>query len=327
MKERATPERQGFDGLKAMVPERLQVPLNALSVDLEDWYQVLYFEGHISRAEWPAQESRLEGATERLLDLLEEHGTRATFFVLAWNAERMPWLVEGIRRRGHEIASHGYGHHLVHRQTPAAFAEDLARSLRILRAITGEAVRGYRAPSFSITRESAWALSALMEQGVEYDSSILPARRAYGGIVGAPRAPWVLQNGRGRSLVELPPSTRRIPGGAVPFGGGGYFRLFPYVLVRWGLRHLHRAGLPGVIYLHPWELDPGHPVVPVRRGYRFQHYVNLRRTEAKLGRLLRDFRFVTMGDLADAVWRACGDPGARGDPRSGSLRAVAKEER
>ncbi len=327
MKERATRESQGFDGLKAMVPERLQVPLNALSVDLEDWYQVLYFEGHIPRAEWPAQESRLEAATGKLLDLLEEHGTRATFFVLAWNAKRMPWLVEAIRRRGHEIASHGYGHHLVHQQTPAAFAEDLGRSLRILRAITGEPVRGYRAPSFSITRESTWALSALMEQGVEYDSSVLPMRRAYGGIAGAPRGPWVLRDGTGRSLVELPPSTLRVPGGTVPFSGGGYFRLFPYAVIRWGLRRLHRAGLPGVVYLHPWELDPGHPVVPVRRGHRFQHYVNLHRTEAKLRRLLRDFRFVPMFELADAVRHACSEPRAQGVPRAGSVGAVVEEVR
>ena len=128
-------------------------PLNALSFDLEDWYQVLYFEGHISRAEWPAQESRLQATTTKLLDILDEHGTQATFFVLAWNAERMPRLVEAIHSRGHEIASHGFDHSLVYRQTPAAFAEDLGRSLRVLRAITGQPVRGYRAPSFSITQE------------------------------------------------------------------------------------------------------------------------------------------------------------------------------
>ena len=327
MRSRAVSGIWVFDGLRAMVPERLRVPLNALSVDLEDWYQVLYFEGHISRAAWPAQESRLEASTARLLDILEEHGTRATFFVLAWNAERMPWLVEAIRRRGHEIASHGYGHHLVHRQTPAAFAEDLGRSLRILRAITGEPVRGYRAPSFSITRESAWALSALTEQGVEYDSSILPVRRAYGGIPGAPRAPWVMRDGAGRSMVELPPSTLRILGRTVPFSGGGYLRLFPYAVVRRGLRYLNRAGLPGVVYLHPWELDPGHPVVPARREHRFQHYVNLHRTEAKLRRLLGDFRFVPMVELADAVRHACSDLGLQGGPRDGSLGAVAEEVR
>jgi polysaccharide deacetylase family protein (PEP-CTERM system associated) len=276
-------------------------PLNALSFDLEDWYQVLYFEGSISRAEWSAQESRLQATTTKLLDILEQHGTRATFFVLTWNAEQMPRLVEAILRRGHEIASHGFDHSLVYRQTPAAFADDLGRSLHVLRAITGEPVKGYRAPSFSITQETAWAFHILMDQGVEYDSSILPARRPYCGIPEAPRGPWVVAAEGKKTLTELPPSTLRILGRNVPFSGGGYFRLLPYHVVRWGLRRINRVGLPGVVYLHPWELDPGHPVIPIRWSHRFQHYVNLRQTELKLRQLLMDFQFVPMIELASAV--------------------------
>jgi polysaccharide deacetylase family protein (PEP-CTERM system associated) len=276
-------------------------PLNVLSFDLEDWYQVLYFEDYISRAEWPAQESRLQAATSRLLDILDEHETRATFFILAWNAERVPRLVEEIHRRGHEIASHGFAHYLIYRQTPAAFADDLGRSLRLLRSITGQPVNGYRAPSFSITQESIWAFPILMDHGIEYDSSVLPAHRPYCGIPEAPRGPWVAWREDRRRLIEVPPSTLHVLGRNIPFSGGGYFRLLPYRVVRWGLRHVNRAGLPGVVYVHPWELDPDHPILPIRRDHRFQHYVNLRRTEARLKQLLKDFRFVPMNKLLATV--------------------------
>ncbi len=302
-------------------------PPNALSFDLEDWYQVLYFEGHIPRTEWAGQESRLRSTTLRLLDILDSHGTRATFFVLGWNAERMPRLVEAIHRRGHEIASHGFAHHLVYRQSPTSFAEDLGRSLRTLREITGQPLRGYRAPSFSITRESTWAFPILLDYGVDYDSSVLPARRSYGGISDAPRHPWIVWSDGGRSLTELPPSTFRILGRNIPFSGGGYFRLLPYRAVRWALRQINRAGLPGVVYLHPWELDPDHPVVPVRRSHRFQHYVNLRRTEAKLRRLLREFRFEPMVELLAACrTQALGEDDTNGN-RLYSLAQPGHEER
>jgi polysaccharide deacetylase family protein (PEP-CTERM system associated) len=287
------------------------LPLNGLSFDLEDWYQVLYFEGHIAREAWSAQENRLAATTSRILELLDEHRTRATFFVLAWNAERWPGLVERIHARGHEIASHGYAHRLVHRQTPAEFTDDLDRSLAVLQAITGRPVQGYRAPSFSITRESSWALPVLMDRGVRYDSSVLPARRPYCGIPDAPREPWVARVQDGRSLIELPPSTLRAVGRNVPFSGGGYLRLCPYRIVRWGLRRLNRAGVPGVVYLHPWELDAGHPRLPIRWDHRFQHYVNLRGTENKLRRLLADFRFVRMDELAEAVRTGAARPGSR----------------
>jgi len=275
--------------------------LNALSFDLEDWYQVLYFEERISRADWTSQESRLQAATARLLDILDEYLARATFFVLAWNAERAPRLIEEIHARGHEIASHGFAHHLVYRQTPAEFAADVSRSVRVLREITGQPVKGYRAPSFSITREARWAFPILLDHGIEYDSSVLPARRAYCGIPDAPRGPWIAWQRDGRFLTELPPSTLRVLTRNVPFSGGGYFRVWPYRAVRWGLRRVNRAGLPGVVYLHPWELDPGHPVLPVRWSHRFQHYVNLARTEAKLRRLLGDFRFVPMAEVAAGI--------------------------
>ncbi len=323
MTDRERSTNYAFSGSPLTVPGVAGV--NALSFDLEDWYQVLYFEGHISRDEWPQQESRLAATTEKVLDILEEHRTRATFFVLSWNAVRMPSLVEQIHRRGHEIASHGFAHHLVYRQGPTGFAEDLARSLRVLREITGQPVRGYRAPSFSITRESGWAFEILMDHGVEYDSSVLPARRPYCGVPDAPRGPWLVNGAAGRSLTELPPSTLRILGHNIPFSGGGYLRALPYRVVRWGLRRVNRAGLPGVVYLHPWELDPDHPVLPIRRSHRVQHYVNLRRTESKLRRLLGDFRFVPMAELARMVRGSGVRDDSRGDDSRGVFARQASE--
>ena len=272
-------------------------PLNALSFDLEDWYQVLYFDDHFPRDQWSQQESRLEAVTVRLLEILDRHQAKATFFVLGWNAERLPLLIKLIARAGHEIGSHGYGHHLAYRQGPAAFGEDLRRSIAVLEDLTGDPVKGFRAPSFSITKASAWALSLLLEHGIEYDSSVLPARRPYCGIPGAPVTPWRFAGPSSLSLVELPPSSLRMLGRNLPFGGGGYFRLLPYELVSWALRRLNRADIPGIIYLHPWELDPAQPVVPIRRDHRFQHYVNLAGTEAKLERLLSDFSFVPYAEL------------------------------
>jgi polysaccharide deacetylase family protein (PEP-CTERM system associated) len=274
---------------------------NGLSFDLEDWYQVLYFDAHFPRTQWAECESRLEPVTRRLLEILDEYGAKATFFVLGWNAERMPHLIEAIQRRGHEIASHGFSHHLIYRQGREAFASDLGRSLRVLKGITGLPVKGFRAPSFSITRESTWALPILLEHGIAYDSSVLPARRPYCGIPGAPTRPWRFADSDGRTLVEAPPSTMSLLGWKLPFGGGGYFRLLPYTLVRLGLRRANRAGIPGVVYLHPWELDPSQPRVAVRLRHRFQHYVNLNRTEAKLRRLLSDFRFVPYSRMIETL--------------------------
>jgi len=274
---------------------------NGLSFDLEDWYQVLYFDAHFSRDQWAECESRLEPVTRRLLRILDEYGAKATFFVLGWNAERMPRLIEAIHRRGHEIGSHGFDHHLIYRQGREAFASDLGRSLRVLQDITGLPVKGFRAPSFSITRESTWAFSVLLEHGIVYDSSVLPARRPYCGIPGTPSRPWRFASPDGRTLIEAPPSTLSLLGWSLPFGGGGYFRLLPYPLVRLGLRRANRAGIPAVVYLHPWELDPSQPRVPVRWLHRFQHYVNLDRTEAKLRRLLSDFKFVPYSHMIETL--------------------------
>jgi polysaccharide deacetylase family protein (PEP-CTERM system associated) len=274
---------------------------NGLSFDLEDWYQVLYFDACFPRDRWAECESRLEPVTRRLLGILDEYGAKATFFVLGWNAERMPHLVETIQRHGHEIGSHGFGHHLIYRQGREAFASDLFRSLRVLRDITGMPIKGFRAPSFSITRESTWALAVLMEHGIVYDSSVLPARRPYCGIPGAPTRPWRFASSDGRTLIEAPPSTLSLLGWRMPFGGGGYFRLLPYQLVRLGLRRANRAAVPALVYLHPWELDPLQPRVSVPWQHRFQHYVNLTRTEAKLRRLLSDFTFVPYSRVIETL--------------------------
>jgi polysaccharide deacetylase family protein (PEP-CTERM system associated) len=272
--------------------------LNALTIDVEDYYHVSGFEAVIRRADWDSYESRVEGNTNRLLDLLDAHHTRATFFVLGWVAERHPHLVRAIHARGHEVASHGYAHQRVYTQSPAQFRQETQHSLRLLEDLIGDRIHGYRAASYSITKESLWALDILGEEGFTYDSSIFPIRHDRYGIPGYPRFCHVLDGHGGGRLIEFPISTMRVAGTNVPIAGGGYFRLFPYGLISWGLRSInHRERQPALIYLHPWEIDPAQPRIQAGAVARFRQYVNLQKTEARLCRLLQDFRFGTLLDV------------------------------
>lgn len=275
---------------------------NALSLDVEEWFQVYNLREVVARGEWDDHPSRVVEATRRFLDGIESRGARATFFVLGWIAERVPTLVEEIFRRGHEVASHGYGHDLLTELDPDSFEADLERTETILEGITGRRPLGYRAPSFTVGAGTLWALDVLHRRGYRYDSSLFPiARRRY-GLPGAPRRIHVARRDRARVLWSFPLLTRRLAGRCLPFAGGGYLRLFP---VRWtgsAIRAMNRAGWPAMIYLHPWELDPDHPlpggVSPVRR---FLHTVNLGRTARKLDALLERFRFTTALDALETA--------------------------
>jgi polysaccharide deacetylase family protein (PEP-CTERM system associated) len=263
-----------------------------LSFDVEDWFQVENLKEAIPRASWSSCKLRVVENTHRLLDLLELHDTKATFFILGWVAETVPNLVKEIHRAGHEIASHGYGHELIYNQTLEAFQEDVRRSKELLEDLVGEAVLGYRAPSFSITEQ---AIDILVEGGFRYDSSLFPSafHDRYGEI------PFVSQNEAG-GVVQLRPgfhevliSTVSFFGQRVPWGGGGYFRVLPYTVFRWGVKKiLHRQGCY-LFYLHPWEIDPQQPRVRgIKWTYMLRHYAGLNAAKTKLERLLSDFRFL-----------------------------------
>jgi len=271
--------------------------VNAMSIDVEDYFQVSAFDRVVPRSAWDAMESRVTGNTMRLLDLFDEYQVRATFFVLAWVAERHPAIVAEIVRRGHEVASHGYGHELVYNLTPDAFRADIRRARQVLEDIGGQPVAGYRAPSYSITAQSMWALDVLIEEGYRYDSSIFPIRHDRYGVPGSPRHAYTIDRPAGR-IVEAPPSTVAIGPLTLPVAGGGYFRLLPYLWTERGLARLNRReGKPAVFYLHPWEIDPSQPRLAADWLGRFRHYRNLHATEGRLRRLLGAFRFGPMRDV------------------------------
>ncbi len=275
--------------------------LNALTIDVEDYYQVSAFESVVPLADWERYESRVEKNTHRILDLLDAHTTTATFFVLGWVAERHPRLIRTLVARGHEVASHGYAHRRVYTQTPAQFRTETRRSKCLLEDTLGHPIRGYRAASYSITMHSLWALEVLREEGFVYDSSIFPIRHDLYGIPSHPRFCHMIPGQSDAPLVEFPLSTLRLGGTNFPIAGGGYLRLFPYAYTRWGLRYLNRReGQPAVVYLHPWELDPEQPRLPAGTLSRFRHYTNLHRMEERFVRLLQDFSFGTMSEVLQA---------------------------
>jgi len=270
--------------------------LNALTVDVEEYFQVHAFEEMIRRENWENYKSRVENSTSRILDILAETGTCATFFILGWIAERHPILVRRIRDAGHEVATHGYGHWLIYRQTPDQFHSDLQRSLDIIQDITGEKVLGFRAPSFSVTRHSLWALDVVQECGLLYDSSIYPARplvhNRY-GLPGTPCAPYLIRPG----LWEFPMTVVHWMGIDFPIGGGGWLRHYPYAFTRWGLRKVNAEGRPFIVYLHPWEVDPGQPRINGNLWRQFLHYHNLHKTEERLRALCQEFRFAPIREV------------------------------
>ena len=274
----------------------MSVP-NALTVDVEDYFHVSALASSISRSSWASRESRVVGNTGRLLELFDQFGAKATFFVLGWVAERYPQLVVDIAARGHEVACHGLSHRLVYEQSPEEFRAETLRSKQVLEDITGAAVLGYRAASYSIVRRSLWALDTLAELGFAYDSSIFPVRHDRYGIPDAERIPHRLSTPGGKVIVEWPLSTASVAGFRLPVSGGGYFRLLPYWVTRWGLASINRREQrPFVFYLHPWEIDPDQPRVSAGWLSRFRHYTNLGKCEARLRRLLAEFRFGTAKD-------------------------------
>lgn len=269
-------------------------PPAVLTIDLEDWFHPL--EPDPSR--WDALPRRAEAATDGLLRVLAEEGARATFFVLGDVARHSPRLLERILAGGHEVGTHGMEHRFVYRQTPAAFADDLDRSLRLISSITGARVDAYRAPYFSITRASEWALDVLRDHGIVHDSSIFPVRNHRYGIPRAPRLPYRVRPG----LWEWPISTFPTPLGNLPFAGGAYFRLLPEAVVRAAFRALRRRGEPVLFYLHPWEVDPGQPRMRTRSPLLdFRHYHGLRGTMDRLRRLLREAAWIPLGEGCRAL--------------------------
>ncbi len=274
-------------------------PIHAFTVDVEDYFHVEAFANAIHRDSWPHLEYRCERNVYRMLDMLAERSVRGTFFVLGWVAERSPQLIKDIAAAGHEIACHGHSHQLVYRQTRQQFADETRYAKGLLEDLTGTAVLGYRAASFSITKVSMWALDTLIDLGFTYDSSVFPVRHHDNyGIPEAPLGPCRMRAPSGRTLIEVPLSVADVAGLRVPVSGGGYFRLFPYWLSRAGMRHVERkSGRPVIFYVHPWEIDVDQPRVQAGLVSRLRHYNNISRCEARLRRLLQDFEFGTMSDV------------------------------
>jgi len=258
------------------------------SVDVEDWFHILDIPGGPPLAAWNSLPSRVEKNFERLLDLFSAHEASVTCFFLGWVAERFPHLVKEASRRGHEIASHGYAHRLVYEMSHQEFSEDAMRSRTLLEDLAGAPVLGYRSAGFSVTDQSPWFFDALAETGYQYDSSVFPAARGHGGMASSPRVPhYIGKNGSG--ILEFPITVADVLGKPLCFFGGGYLRLFPYSLIQRMTRQVLDEGRPVIFYIHPREVDPSHPRLPMGVVRRFKSYVNLHSTESKLDRILTDF--------------------------------------
>lgn len=263
--------------------------MNALTIDVEDYFQVSALAPHFPRAAWDTVPCRVEANVDRILATLHEFGVKATFFTLGWVAERYPKLVRLIVMEGHELASHGYGHERASDQSEGAFKADIALAKAVLEDISGIDVRGYRAPSFSFSKANPWAHDCLREAGYQYSSSIYPVVHDHYGMPDSPRFPYRHASG----IIEIPVTTTRAFGRNLPAGGGGYFRFLPYGVSRWMIKRVNsNDGKPAIFYFHPWELDPGQPrVANASRKTRFRHYVNLDKTESRLRQLLTDFQW------------------------------------
>lgn len=269
---------------------------NALTIDVEDYFQVSALAPYIPRDQWDARECRVERNVERILAMLAERDVKATFFTLGWIAERYPHVVRSIVAGGHELASHGYGHQRASDLSQAEFREDITRAKRILEDLGGVAVTGYRAPSFSIGHGNLWALDELAAAGYRYSSSIYPVKHDHYGMPDAPRFAYTAVGG---TLLEVPPTTLRVLNRNLPSSGGGWFRLLPYAASRWMIERVNRGDREAaVFYFHPWEIDAGQPRIPgIDAKTRFRHYVNIPRMEGRLRQLLRDFRWGRMDQI------------------------------
>jgi polysaccharide deacetylase family protein (PEP-CTERM system associated) len=267
---------------------------NALTIDVEDYFQVSAFASHIPRSEWPVRECRVERNVASILAMLDDHGTKATFFTLGWIAERYPGVVREIVANGHELASHGYGHERASDQTPESFYADINVAKLLLEDLSGSEVKGYRAPSFSIGEQNLWAFECLERAGYHYSSSIYPIHHDHYGMPNAPRHAHAIGN-----LLEIPATTLRFFNRNWPASGGGYFRLMPYGLSRWMIERINRVdNMPAVFYFHPWEVDVEQPrIAGISAKTRFRHYLNIHRMENRLRRLLADFSWTRMDRL------------------------------
>ena len=270
---------------------------NAMTVDVEDYFQVSAFESVVSRDQWERVPHRVEKNTNRILEIFSDHDIKATFFTLGWIAERYPEMTRRIVAQGHELASHGYSHVRVTQQQPAEFREDVILTKKILEDIAGVGVRGYRAASYSIGAKNLWALDELNAAGYEYSSSIYPVKHDLYGMPDAPRFSFYPCGRPG--ILEIPITTVEVLGKKLPCGGGGFFRLYPYTVSRWALNHVNcNEGQPGMFYFHPWEIDPGQPRqknIPIKT--RVRHYLNLSRMENRIKALLRDFSWGRMDQV------------------------------
>ena len=270
---------------------------NAMTVDVEDYFHVSAFTDTIDRKDWDNIPLRVVDNTQRLLQLFADNRIKATFFVLGWLAEKEPGLVRAIAAEGHEVACHGYSHELVYNQSPEVFRQETIRSKSLLEDIAQTPVNGYRAASYSITDRSLWAIDVLCDAGFSYDSSIFPIRHDLYGIPGSPKYPYKLDSPGGNQLIEFPISTANILGFVLPVAGGGYFRLYPYKISKFGLSQINRGSHPFIFYMHPWEIDLSQPRVEANWKSRFRHYNNLNKFESRLNSLISDFRFGRVDDV------------------------------
>jgi len=270
---------------------------NAMTVDVEDYFQVSAFEPYIKKTDWNNQECRVEANTHKLLDLYDQYNVKATFFTLAWVAERYPALIKRIVKEGHELASHGYDHVRVINQTPDMFRADVIKSKQILEDISGVEIKGYRAASYSIMKNNLWALDILHETGHKYSSSIYPVKHDLYGIPDAPRFKYYPRGDEG--VLEIPITTLRLFSKNFPAGGGGFFRLYPYAFSRWALNRVNSTdNQPGMFYFHPWEIDPDQPkTAGIDAKTKFRHYLNLDKFYGRLEQLLKDFEWDRMDNI------------------------------
>lgn len=289
-----------------LMPTQPPALRNAMTIDVEDYFQVSAFAPYIERDSWSLRECRVERNMQQILAMLAAHGTRATFFTLGWVAQRYPQLVRAIVAGGHELASHGYGHERASDLSPEAFRADVERAKKLLEDLGGVEVRGYRAPSFSIGRSNLWAFDVLRDAGYRYSSSVYPIAHDHYGMPDAPRFAYLVREG----LLEIPVTTLRLGERNLPSSGGGYFRLLPYALSRWMISRVNRIdGEPAVFYFHPWEIDTEQPrVAGIDAKTRFRHYVNIGRTQARIARLLGDFRWGRMDEIFLGRERAAAAP-------------------
>lgn len=264
---------------------------------MEDYFMVEAFSAQVSSSSWDSWPSRVESSTMRALDLFDRHSIKATCFFVGWVAEKFPHLVKEAHKRGHELACHSYWHRAIYKLTPEEFRDDTHRAKAVLEQTSGTAVLGYRAPSWSITKQSLWALDILADEGFTYDSSIFPIRHDLYGVPNAQRTPYVHDCAEGRILQEYPPATIRLFGSNIPAAGGGYLRLFPLAYTRRAINSAAKDSQSAVVYFHPWELDPEQPRISGSLKSRFRHYTNLHLMEPRLGKLMEEYKFGTFASV------------------------------